>query len=63
MPKGRRSIDNKAWRLTLDPTQPKRDRSGKNIEGPQYEVTGQHVIIFVAVVFAAAWFSGLLPDP
>ena len=61
MPKTRRSIDNKAWRL--DPTQPKRDRSGKNIEGPQLEVTGQHVIIFVAVGFAALWVAGLLPDP
>ena len=62
MPKGRRSIDNKAWRLTLDPTQPKRERSGKNLrEGLQ--LTGQHVVLFVALVFAAAYFAGLLPDP
>ena len=32
-------------------------------ERPEFEVTGQHVIIFVALVFAAAWFAGLLPDP
>ena len=32
-------------------------------ERPQFEVTGQHVIIFVALVFAAAWLAGLLPDP
>ena len=37
--------------------------SGNSGEGPQFEVTGQHVIIFVALVFAAAWAAGLLPDP
>ena len=41
----------------------KRDRSGNSGEGPHFEVTGQHVIIFVALVFAAAWAAGLLPDP
>ena len=41
----------------------KPDRSKNSGEGPQFEVTGQQVIIFVALVFAAAWFTGLLPDP
>ena len=41
----------------------KPDRSGESGEGPQFEVTGQHVIIFVALVFAVLWFAGLLPDP
>ena len=41
----------------------KRERGGKPGESPQLEVTGQHVIIFVALVFAAAWAAGLLPDP
>ena len=41
----------------------KRERGGNSGEGPHFEVTGQHVIIFVALVFAAAWLTGLLPDP
>ena len=41
----------------------KRERGGKSGEKPKFEVTGQHVIIFVALVFAAAWAAGLLPDP
>ena len=32
-------------------------------EKPPFEITGQHVVLFVALVFAAAWFAGLLPDP
>ena len=31
----------------------KRDRSGKNLrESPQLEVTGQHLVLFVVLVFA-----------
>ena len=41
----------------------KRKRKAVSSDGPQFEVTGQHVIIFVALVFTAAWFAGLLPDP
>ena len=41
----------------------KRDRSGNSGEGPQFKITGQHVVLFVALVFAALWFAGLLPDP
>ena len=41
----------------------RRQRGGKSGEKLQFEVTGQHVIIFVALVFAAAWAAGLLPDP
>ena len=40
-----------------------RQRGGNSGEKPQFEVTGQHVILFVALVFAALWFAGLLPDP
>jgi hypothetical protein len=44
---------------------PKRQRKRKAIssEGPQFEVTGQHVVLFVSILFAAAWLAGLLPDP
>ncbi len=55
MPKTRRRINQAV-------TRPKRDRP-KSVEGPQFEVAGQHVVLFVALVFAAAWFAGLLPDP
>ena len=41
---------------------PKQRTRGNTSEGPQFEVTGQHVIIFVALVFAAAWAAGLLPE-
>ena len=59
MPKTRRGI--KA--VTRQVGRPKRNRP-KSVKGPQIEeVTGQHVIIFVALVFAALWFAGLLPDP
>ena len=49
----------------LVPLYPKRERKRKAIssEGPQFEVTGQHVVLFVSLLFAAAWFAGLLPDP
>ena len=40
----------------------KRKRKAVSREGPEFEVTGQHVLIFVALVFAAAWLAGLLPD-
>ena len=40
----------------------KRKRKAKFSEA-QFEVTGQHVVLFVSLLFAAAWFSGLLPDP
>ena len=36
---------------------------GTNSGGPEFEVAGQHVVFFVALVFAAAWAAGLLPDP
>ena len=32
-------------------------------EAPTFEVAGQHVVLFVSLLFAAAWFAGLLPDP
>ena len=32
-------------------------------KGPEFEATGTHILILIAVVFAAAWCSGLLPDP
>ncbi len=32
-------------------------------ERPEFEVTGQQVVLFVSLLFAAAWFAGLLPDP
>ena len=41
----------------------KRKRKAVTREGPQFEVTGQHVVLFVSLLFAAAWFAGLLPDP
>jgi len=40
----------------------KRERV-KNSEAPDFEVTGTHVVIFVAALFTLAWFAGLLPDP
>ena len=40
----------------------KRERV-KNSEAPNFEVTGTHVVIFVAALFTLAWFAGLLPDP
>ena len=41
----------------------KRDRRPKAFEDPPFEVTGTHVVIFVAALFTLAWFAGLLPDP
>ena len=38
----------------------KRERRPKISEGPQFEVTGTHVVIFVGALFALAWFAGLL---
>ena len=35
----------------------------KAFEGPQFEVTGTHVVILVGALFALAWLAGLLPDP
>ena len=35
----------------------------KAFEGPQFEVTGTHVVIFVGALFTLAWLAGLLPDP
>ena len=32
-------------------------------EGPQFEVQGKHVIIFVTALLTVAYFAGLLPDP
>ena len=41
----------------------KRQRKRKAVSSEQFEVTGQHVVLFVSILFAAAWFAGLLPDP
>ena len=35
----------------------------KAFEGPQFEVTGTHLVILVGALFTLAWFAGLLPDP
>ena len=32
-------------------------------EGPQFELTGKHVILFVTALLTVAYFAGLLPDP
>ena len=58
MPKTRRGI--KA--VTRQVGRPKRNRP-KSVEKPQFELAGQHVVSFLALVFAALWFAGLLPDP
>ena len=58
MPKTRRGI--KA--VTRQVGRPKRNRP-KSVEGPQIEVTGEQLVLSVALVFAALWFAGLLPDP
>ena len=31
--------------------------------GPEFELTGTHILIVIVAVFAAAWSFGLLPDP
>ena len=41
----------------------KRERRSKVSEGPQFEVTGTHVVILVGALFTLAWLAGLLPDP
>ena len=41
----------------------KRERRPKAFEGPQFELTGTHVVILVGALFTLAWFAGLLPDP
>ena len=41
----------------------KRQRKRKAIEGPQFEVTGAQVLIFITAVLTVAYFAGLLPDP
>jgi len=40
-----------------------RPHRGNSGEGPQFEVQGYHVLIFVAVLMGALWLAGLLPDP
>ena len=40
----------------------KRERRPK-VSGPQFEVTGTHVVILVGALFTLAWWAGLLPDP
>ena len=32
-------------------------------EGPQFEVTGTLLILFVTALLTLAYFAGLLPDP
>ena len=44
-------------------TQWRRGRQKSSDDGPQYEVTGTQLVIFIALIFAAAWSFGLLPDP
>ena len=31
--------------------------------GAGVQVTGTQLLILIALIFAAAWFAGLLPDP
>ena len=38
-------------------------RGNLDPEGPQFQVTGTHVLIFITAVLTAAYFAGLLPDP
>ncbi len=40
-----------------------RPSRGNSAEGPQFEVQGYHVLVFVAVLMGALWLAGLLPDP
>ena len=47
--------------LGVDAKKSKRER--RRTEGPQFEVAGTHVIIFITAVLTAAYFAGLLPDP
>ena len=35
----------------------------RQTEGPQFEVTGAQVLIFITAVLTVAYFAGLLPDP
>jgi hypothetical protein len=38
-------------------------RERRQTEGPQFEVTGAQVLIFITAVLTVAYFAGLLPDP
>jgi len=38
-------------------------RERRQTEGPQFEVTGTHLVILVAALLTVAYFAGLLPDP
>ena len=38
-------------------------RLGIKPDGPQFQVTGTHVILFITAVLTVAYFAGLLPDP
>ena len=40
-----------------------RKREQPRTEGPQFVVTGLHVLIFITAVLIVAYFAGLLPDP
>ena len=40
-----------------------RPHRGNSGEGPQFEVQGYHVLIFVAALMGALWLAGFLPDP
>ena len=44
-------------------TQWRRGRQKSSDDGPQFVITGTHVLIFIVAVFSAAWLAGLLPDP
>ena len=38
-------------------------RERRRAEGPEFEVTGTHLVILIAALLAVAYFAGLLPDP
>ncbi len=38
-------------------------RERRQTEGPEFEVTGTHLVILIAALLAVAYFAGLLPDP
>ena len=40
-----------------------RPQRGNSDKGPQFEITGLHVLLFVAALMGALWLAGLLPDP
>ena len=43
--------------VSRGPAPHRRQKPSKSVEKPQFEITGQHVVLFVALVFAALWFA------